>query len=179
MWQDSLAMETRASQDKQVSLRGISMRSCFKTPPSLLQRSCREQLLQRYWFVPSEPSCQSPTGLLHAAVLWKGSEPLWSDSATNTVLSSLHHSCSPWAHAAACSHQQKLGRCWQFVFTLLPHLSLFLFEFALKSGKWLCLHGIQSIYYSSKAVWKVPLSDQQTRKLHPEKLFSLMTEQHK
>ena len=131
-----------------VSLRGISMSSFFKTPPSLLQHSCREQLLQCYWFVPSEPSCQPPKALLHAAVLWKGSESLWSDSVTNTVLSSLHHSCSPWAHAAAHSNQQKSGRCWQFVFTL-PHFCIclclksllylhFTLIFILQSGKLLC-----------------------------------------
>lgn len=47
---------------------------------------------------------------------WKGSEQRWSDSGTNTALSSHCHIRSPWAHAAAYSNWQEFGSWWQLVF---------------------------------------------------------------
>lgn len=46
---------------------------------------------------------------------WKGSERFWSDSDTNTALSSHCHICSPWAHAAAYSNRHEFGNWWQLV----------------------------------------------------------------
>lgn len=47
---------------------------------------------------------------------WKGSEQCWSDSGTNTALSSHCHSRSPRAQTAAYSNRHEFASWWQLVF---------------------------------------------------------------